>query len=476
MNDNHSLLFVDDDSDGLLALTRSLKASGISETMHCATSAAKGIELAKEVAPSVAVCDLSLDEVQGVHSGYGLIKGILEVAPMCRVIVLTGHGDIKYGVRALELGAANFLAKPANISHLAALVRDGIFQVEIRQALFDFRLIQNREMTKTYVGSSASSTEVVSSLAFAATTPQSILIKGETGTGKGLCARLIHKLSARSSEPFIRYQPTFSNPDLVNSELFGHSKGSFTGAEIEREGLLAAVGAGTLFLDEISELPSETQVSLLGVLQEKVFRPVGANNEIETRFRLISATNADLEQRVDTGQYRSDLFHRLAHQVIELPALRDRLEDIEELAITILNGIGEREEIAVQSIGDCALLSLMQHSWPGNVRELQAVIESAAYRAQFKGRLSILREDLPSMSSSAPRACSFSDQVEAFKLSLVQQTLRKCGGNQSRAAKELRVDRSTFRRILMRSEEGLNLFSDQSPVSRIEAGVVNYNV
>ncbi|NDC39821.1 MAG: sigma-54-dependent Fis family transcriptional regulator, partial [Proteobacteria bacterium] len=230
------LLLIDDDGDGCLSLARALKAAKIELPIHAATSAEQAMALARSRSIAVVVLDLSLDERRGVESGFELLQQLLREYPYLRVIILTGHGGIEHGVRALTLGAANFLEKPAHIPHLAALINDGIAQSALRQAAL------KREVTiiaETLVGSAEASQRLREAVRFAAQTSQSIFLAGETGAGKGLCASLIHRLGKRSGGNFVRYQPNFGSADLVNSDLFGHRKGAFTGATDDRRGLLS---------------------------------------------------------------------------------------------------------------------------------------------------------------------------------------------------------------------------------------------
>lgn len=452
--DIHSILLVDDDSEALLSLARALKAAGVEAPIHAAGNPTTARELFVQKNPSVVVLDLALLPARGVESGFELLKEFSSADGSARVIMLTGHNAIEHGIRALHLGAASFLEKPADVPLLAALIRDGIRQAEIRRAYDKLKQSGAGALEDLVIGSSNAIEEVRKNIRYAASNNQSVLITGETGTGKGLCALAIHRLSARSTRHLVRYQSTFSTADLVNSELFGHTKGAFTGALSDRRGLLLDADGGTLLLDELDELPQETQVTLLGVLQERKFRPVGSNSEISSDFRLICATNADPQKSVESGKLRRDLFHRVAHLKIHLPALRERRQDIELIGAQVLRRLVEREAVTVYEFEREAVAKLVAHEWRGNVRELEAVVEGAAYRAQYEGRRVIAAVDVTFVGagpSSGAELKGFSEQVEDFKRSLIEAALQRHGGNQVQAAQELGIDRSSMRRILARA-------------------------
>lgn len=444
-----NVLLVDDDSDVTLSLARALKATALPAKIHIASNALQAQKLFDSEHPEAVVLDLSLDDSIGVESGFQLLREIQAADNTTRIIVLTGHGSLEHGIRSLREGAASFLEKPAHIEHLDALLRDSITQARIRRSYEQIR--SEHIPASKLIGTSRAIQEVREAIQYVATTNQAVLINGETGTGKGLTARVIHEESARNNKHFVRYQTTHTTSDLTNSELFGHKKGAFTGADEDRLGLLHEAEGGTLFLDEIDELPHDTQVMLLGVLQEKEYRPVGSNKVEKADFRLVTATNADLSQCLEEGKLREDLYHRIAHVVIELPPLRERIEDIAPLSEHILQELQEREGLQVFEVGKEATELLQSHQWPGNIRELQANVEGAAYHAQFKKRRVITPEDIRLRTSKRKESDKcFREQVEDFQQKLVREALQKTGGHQIEAAKELQMDRSSLRRILAR--------------------------
>jgi len=306
------------------------------------------------------------------------------------------------------------------------------------------------------IGTSGAIEHLREQIRFAASNSQPVLLLGETGSGKGVCARLIHELGLRSTRRFVPYHPNFGGGDLVQSELFGHVRGAFTGATEGRRGLVLEAHGGTLFLDELDEVPADTQVRLLDLVQERRFRPVGADDFQTVDCRVVAASNRPLQELQVSGKLRRDLYHRIAHCVIEIPPLRSRVEDIPELARVALSECRRRSDVAVFDIEPDVYAILVTHAWPGNVRELQAVIEGAAYRAQFKGATVIDRTHID-LGSPGPgtkeqvRGVSLVEQVETFKLALVREALTRHGGNQVHAARELGIDRGTLKRIVDRS-------------------------
>jgi DNA-binding NtrC family response regulator len=444
-----NVLLVDDDGEMLVSLSRALKATGITAAIHAASRHDKALEILLDKNPQVAVVDLSLDEKTGVESGFALIRDILANDSTCRIIVLTGHSSLEHGVRAVNMGAANFLEKPADPAHLSALITDGLSQSDIRRAFSRLAIQKTNFIQNPVIGNSSVMQALLKEVEYASRNSLPVLISGETGTGKGLIAKTIHLLSERAKKNFVRYQANFGTADLVNSDLFGHQKGSFTGAAEDRKGLFAEAEGGTFFLDEIDELPLEVQVTLLGVLQDKKYRVLGGNKELPLDIRLISATNQDPDKCLADGKIRKDFFHRIAHVKLHIPPLRDHREDIAELCKYFISKIRDAENLSVLSIEDGALNNLSSYDWPGNVRELEAVIEGAMHRAQYEGRTSISSVDVQTGRSGAQASGeNFHDQVKNFKLKLIKDKLSQVGGNQLKAAKELGLDRSTLRRLL----------------------------
>jgi DNA-binding NtrC family response regulator len=441
MSDN-KILLVDDEAEALLSLSRALKTFLPDIEIQGAGTIDKALQMQQGARPKCAVVDLELVKSEGPGSGLRLIENLLNADPDLRIIVLTGHSSIDYGIESIKRGASSFVEKPANVESLSVLINDCISNYKIRSELRKKANENESVALARLAGKSDATKKLKDEILFAASTNQSIFLSGESGVGKGLCALLIHNLSSRKNKKFIRYQPGFVSGDLVNSDLFGHKKGSFTGADKDRDGFDA--------------LPVETQVILLGVLQDRKFRTVGGNEDLLCNFRLISASNATMSQAILDNKVRKDFYFRIAHHTITIPALRERIVDIPQLVEAILLGGQERKDYSVFGISQSALLKLKDYSWPGNIRELQAVIEGAAYRAQFASRFHIEDADINLLNNGDNQSDpdenttldNFHSKVLAYKKKLIREALAQSGGNQVQAAKLLGLDRSSMRRII----------------------------
>jgi DNA-binding NtrC family response regulator len=451
------VLIIDDDGELLQSLARAISPL-IAPLLACgATRREEALELLEREDPKAVVLDLCLEQRLGVESGFDCLAEIRRRKPHARVILLTGHGSRSHGVRALALGAASFLEKPADPAHLAALIRDAASQAELRREHERLLKVSGNLYLEQLCGSSPAMHTLRERLEFVAATPQSVLLLGETGTGKGLCARVIHELSRQRSHKFVHYQPNFGGGDIVQSELFGHVRGAFTGATEGRRGLVLEAARGTLFIDELDEVPLEAQVKLLDLLQERRVRPLGADSFMGVECRFIAATNRDIDECLASGKIRRDLHHRIAQCVVRIPPLRERAGDIPELGALFLRRLRESDGINVFDLSPEALRELAARAWPGNVRELQGVIETAAFHAHFRHRNVVEISDLeagvgaPMPTTSGNHAGQFfHDKVERFKATLIGEALERTGGNQVHAARLLGLDRGTLRRVLSR--------------------------
>ena len=447
------VLLVDDDGELLQSLVRAVSGRVAPLRLRGATTARGAEEEFSRHRPRVVVLDLCIDEKRGVESGFELLSTCRTIDPSSRIIVLTGHGSLSHGVRALTLGAASFIEKPVEPEHLSAVIRDSASQADLRREYERGSHDVVSTSTLQLVGQSRAVTSLRERISFVGTTPQPVLILGETGTGKGLCARLIHESSRRRANKFVHYQPNYGGGDLAQSELFGHVKGAFTGATDTRVGLALEADQGTLFLDELDEMPGEVQVRLLDLVQEQRIRAVGADAFKKVNCRCLAATNRPLDEALASNRIRRDLYHRLAYNVIHIPPLRERVEDIPLLCEAFLGIMRSRELVQVFDFKPAALDCLMQDRWPGNVRQLQAVIENAAYHAHYNRRSVIDLVDFGGLQGARETIVdpSFQSQVERFKLGLVEDAIRNSNGSQVQAARALGLDRGTLRRILSRA-------------------------
>jgi len=447
------VLLVDDDEELIQSLARVLSRLIAPRTISATTNVDRASRALPVERPLVVVLDLCIDERVGVESGFELLSEITEHDATTRVIVLTGHGSSAHGIRALQMGAASFVEKPANPEHLAALIKDACAQAELRREFINMKRSRQSPLARALVGSSEVMRQLREQIEFAAAISKPVLLTGETGTGKSHCARLIHECSERRKKNFVHYHPNFGSGDLVQSELFGHVKGAYTGAQDTRRGLALEADGGTLFIDELDEVTHETQVRLLDLLQEQRVRAIGSDSYTSVTCRFIAATNRPIDEALQSGKIRRDLHHRLAHCSIALPPLRQRLGDIPELVSVMLDELRAREDIHVFEVSEGALEACQAHAWPGNIRELQGVIERAALYAHYKGRRVVARDDLgtiarkESSQSLGQATRSFHAEVEEFKRKLVREALDSCEGNQVHAARLLRIDRGTIRRL-----------------------------
>ena len=464
----NSILLVDDDKDYTQSLKRALIVKGIKENILTASTPLESIKILKSKSPNVAIVDLELDSSKGVESGYSLLKQILDEDKTCKVIILTGHSSSEYGIKAIKFGASNFLKKPADINHLIVLIKDAIEQSLMLREYENLRQDINQKNIENFIiGESDEIKQIRDEVLFLGQNNSPILIMGETGTGKGLIAKSIHLFGKYKDKQFVRYQPNYLSNDLTNSDFFGHKKGSFTGALEDKKGLLELSNNGTFFLDEVALLPIEIQIALLTTLQEHKIRRIGDTKEINVDFRLICATNEDINEAISDNRLRLDFYHRIAHSVIKLPPLRERKEDIKPLTLYFLNELSKKEDILIQDINKKALDKLKAHSFKGNIRELEAIIEVSAYKANFKNKRVIEEEDIlfnenkilnnakenisnDNLENSILNddSLSFKDKINKIKKSIIQNELKKYNDNQMQTAKALGIDRTTLIRIL----------------------------
>jgi len=299
-------------------------------------------------------------------NGLELVAFIQDKHPQLPIAVITAHGNMESAIQALKSGAFDFLSKPVDLNVLRTVVKNALMLVDTKEST-DIHLI----------GKSEQMLKLMSTIEKVARSQAPVFISGESGTGKDLVAKMIHLHSSRKSKPFIPVNCGAIPHDLLESELFGHAKGSFTGAIKDKEGLFKAADEGTLFLDEVADIPSHMQVKLLRAIQEKKIRPIGAQKEINIDIRILSATNRDLKKSVSDGQFREDLFYRINVIEVNVSPLRDRKDDVELLAKYILEKISVKEAISCPEISKPALSILEQYSFPGNVRELENILERA---------------------------------------------------------------------------------------------------
>lgn len=361
-----NILIVDDDSMLCTMLVDVLGRSG--HSAMAAENLRSGIDLGRHNQLDIVLLDVELPD----GNGLTWLPDFSTLPSQPEIIIMTGMGDPDGARTAIELGAWNYLEKPHIIRNLHLTITRALQYREEKQAVKERPIALQR---KKIIGNSQTILESLNQLAAAASSGASALITGETGTGKEVFARTIHENSVRANENFVVVDCTSLPEHLIESILFGHKKGAFTGADQEREGLISIADKGTLFLDEIGELPLGLQKRFLRVLQEMTYRPVGGKHEKKSDFRLISATNQNLDVMVKQGLFRADLLFRLKAFPIEIPALRNRKEDIRDLCYHFISSFCERLHIKPKGISTEFIEHLTAHKWPGNIRELQQVLE-----------------------------------------------------------------------------------------------------
>jgi len=388
-------------------------------------------------------------------SGEELLEKILAESPGIPVIILTGHGTIEAAVKTMRAGAWDFLIKPVNLDYLSLLVKQALDNREL--VLKHKRLLEELAQHKrfqTIIGTSAVMHKVYDTTSRAAPTKASILITGESGVGKELVADAIHELSPRRDKPLIKVHCAALAASLLESELFGHEKGAFTGAVSRKRGRFELANEGTLFLDEIGEIDQNIQIKLLRVLQEKKFERVGGEETIETDVRIVAATNKDLKAEIEKGSFREDLYFRLNVVNIHVPPLRERKDDLPLLITAFLKEFAEENGKSIEGINDKARSCLYAYDWPGNIRELRNCVESAVVMSQ--GKL-ITVEDLPpgirAGSDEGWIRIPLGTSMEEAEKIIIRETVSAQKGNQSKAADILGIGRKTLHRKLTGEEE-----------------------
>lgn len=435
------ILVVEDDRDMADNCHKLFKRSGYDSVVTYSGKEALDV-ISKVRSIRIVLTDLKMPGMDGIE----LLKKIKDIKPEIEIIIMTGYGTIKNAVEAIKIGATDYITKPFNKDELLNAVNKIIEAQKLKAQVSQLRSeLQDKYGFGSIIGKSKRMTEVLKHASFAAQSESSVLIVGDSGTGKELVARAIHYSSHRAKGPFVPVNCGALPKDLIESELFGHKKGAYTGASRETLGLFRSADRGTIFLDEVAEMPNETQVKLLRVLQEKQIRPLGDTREIPIDVRVVSATNRNLKEALEKGLLRKDLYYRISVVVIEIPPLRERVEDIPFLAsffVDKFKGIFRRE---VEGVTPEAMNILTEYAWPGNVRELENFIEGL-FVMGVRGKISasdvrpiLKREDKASRATGAPEEVSTLSNAER---QAVENALRIAKGNKSRAAAILGISRT----------------------------------
>jgi DNA-binding NtrC family response regulator len=444
---NQRVLVVDDDPEMGSLLSDLLKEEG--HTVDTASSGEQALAKMGDCDYPVVISDLIMKGMPGLT----LLREIKRLHPETNVIIMTAFGSIETAIQAMKEGAYDYVTKPVKSEEIALTTSKAVKEASLRRELVWLRRAVEKEYSfHQILGKSKPMQEVFELVRRISASPSNVLITGASGTGKELVARAIHYNSSRTQGPFVPVNCAAIPEHLLESEMFGHVKGSFTDAKVDRKGLFEEAEGGTLFLDEISELPLSLQAKLLRAIQEKEIRRVGASRSIPVNVRIVGATNLDLAEQVRAKLFREDLYYRLNVIEVHMPALPERTEDIPLLAMHFIKKYAEPMKKTVTGLTEGALALLMDYSWPGNVRELENVIERSVTLTRGD---KITPEDLPPVvrgssgdrqmiEDAAEKTRTLADMERAYILRILEKT----GGNKYQAAQILGIDRKTLYRKL----------------------------
>jgi DNA-binding NtrC family response regulator len=431
------ILVVDDEANARTALAELLRDEGFE--VETAADAFKALGKVRDFAPELVITDLKMPGMDGIE----LVHRLGGADPSCAVIVMTAFGAVDSAVEAMQAGAVDYLTKPLNFDELVIVAGRAITQRRLAAEADSMRArLADRARVGNIIGSAPPMQRVFEVIKQIGPSRASVLITGESGTGKELVAEAIHQLSPKASGPFIKLHCAALAETLLESELFGHERGAFTGAASRRDGRFHAADGGTLFLDEIGEISPLVQVKLLRFLQEHAFERVGGNDTIKVDVRVVAATNRDLEKAVAEGKFREDLYYRLNVVNVEMPPLRERPSDIPLLAEHFLQKYAAENAKPTARFSTAALERLVEYSWPGNVRELENVVERAVVMSRGE---EVEERDLPQAVAEAVRPGSRGappipgSTLEDIECYAILSTLESTGGSTSRAAEILGI-------------------------------------
>jgi len=439
-----TILIVDDEASIRQSLGAILADEGYEILM--AESGEEALKVIEDEMPNLVLLDIWLPGMDGIET----LKLIKADHPQLRVIIMSGHGTIETAVKATKLGAFDFIEKPLSLDKVILLVNHALDMTNLEEenVLLKQKVSQQYELT----GCSPVIMELKEAIGIIAPTNAWVLVMGENGTGKELVARSLHRLSRRASKPFVEVNCAAIPEDLIESELFGHEKGSFTGATQMKRGKFDLAHEGTIFLDEVADMSLKAQAKILRILQEKKFERVGGNKMIRVDVRVLAATNKDLEREMEEGRFRQDLYYRLNVIPLCVPPLRERKEDIPLLVERFLKEFAAKEGEPEKTISEGALDLLMLHHWPGNVRELKNIIE----RLVIMTPSSIIDAvDIPLFSHSdlerdvgdaSDMADSFKSAKMDFEKQFILKKLKEFEGNISKTAEAIGLERSNLHR------------------------------
>ena len=426
--------------------------------VHTAEDRAEALNLIGGKAPDVITLDLGLPpDEDGSTEGLACLKEIMALDPLAKVIIITGNTERENALKGVSMGAYDYLAKPVEIADLKVILKRSVHVGRLER--------ENRELQEKLeagpefeemLGASPQMLEIFSTIRKVAATDVPVFITGESGTGKELVAQAIHQRSIRKKKPFVPINCGAIPENLLESELFGHEKGAFTGAHALKLGRIELADKGTVFFDEIGELPLQLQVKLLRFLQDSVIERVGGGKRIEMDVRVLAATNKDLKQAIKDGTFREDLYYRLAVINIDLPPLRDRLDDMMLCAMAFLLRLARENKKSFKGYSPDAIDALGAYEWPGNVRELENTIKRAVIMAEGK-RITAkdLALDVDVGETGEATGLNFKEAKERVEKDVVNRALLSHGGNLSNAAKELGISRPSLYDLIKKHKIGI---------------------
>jgi two-component system response regulator HydG len=453
MSEKPKILIVDDEPSHRTMLRAVLAQEGYAVAE--APDGRDAVEAVEKDAFDLILLDIRMTAMDGIEA----LAEIRKISPLVPVLIMTAYASVQTAVEALKAGAFDYLTKPLDIEELKVLIDKALDHYHLKKENLSLKeRLGDRFDFSRIIGRSAPMKALLETLSLVAPTDATVLILGESGTGKEVIANALHQNSLRGLRPFVKVSCAALPEQLLESELFGHEKGAFTGAVARREGRFQLADSGTIFLDEVGEMSPATQTKLLRVLQERAFEPLGSSRTVTVDIRVIAATNKDLSAEVKAGRFREDLFYRLNVVPLTVPPLKDRREDIPLLADHFLTIFKEKNRKFLKTISGKALDLLVRYDWPGNVRELENCIERAVILARDEV---IVPADLPpqihmqsEVAGEAAFGLPYGISLDEMEKVLILKTLEETGGNRTRTAEILGINRRTLQNKL--KDYGIN--------------------
>jgi len=449
MSNKPTILIIEDDPDNLRSVKDVAEDAGF-ET-YCAMTGMKGVEMFRSIIPDIVLSDLVLPDIDGFEA----LKRIKHIKSSIPFIIMTAYSSVESGVRAMREGAYDYVTKPLDIDDIQSKLRRAYETSLLRKKVDTLsKSFKERYTTSAIISESTGMKNVLTKIEALADTTATVLIRGESGTGKELVARALHVDSVRADGPFVAVNCGAFAENLLESELFGHEKGSFTGAVNTHKGAFERADGGTLFLDEIGDAPLSVQVKLLRALEMKEVRRVGGKDTFNVNVRLVSATNKDIEEMVEEGHFREDLLYRLNVVTLEIPPLRERIPDIRLMADRFIAGAIADNNIQVNSVKPEFYETLEAYNWPGNVRQLKNIVESAVLLSPG-GILNADSMNLPRTSARHRATAEIKEEglrlpedmtLEQIERIILEERLKKNNGNRTITAEQLGISRRTIQR------------------------------